>query len=502
MTRTYNLAARFLDPAPGDRPALYTPTGTTTYAELREAVNRAGHALRDLGVRRGDRVLLALRDSVEYVLAWYAAQRIGAITADVCHFLPPEDYRYYRDYLEPSVVVTDASAIEALRAAGVGGLVVSGLRRADLRPGEHDLATLLAGQPTELAATPVDADDEVIWKLTTGSTGTPKACRHLARSPWLSHHWYARGVLGLRGDDIVLGVPKLFFGYARDLALLYPFGVGATTVLYPEQSTAERVFELVARYRPTILVNVPTMMKSMLAHPDAGRADLSSVRMCLSAGEYLPPELHRRWQDTFGVEVIDGIGSSEAYHAYISNRPGDARIGSLGRVIPGYQAIVTDGAGNAVPDGEVGTLEVTGDPVAIGYWRSPRKTAETFPAPRTVRSGDLFSRDADGYYYYRGRADDLVKVRGVYVAPTEVEDCLTAHEAVAACAVVEHTTTDGLTSIRAFVVASGSPDADALRRYARARLGPYKCPRDIRFVDALPETPSGKVDRNALRRLR
>jgi benzoate-CoA ligase family protein len=497
----YNLSQRFLDPIPGERTALITAAGPTTYAELRALANQVGNALRGLGVRKGHRVLIAMRDCVEYVATWYAAQRIGAITVEVYNFLTPEDYRYYVGYLEPYVVVTDGGAVDAMRAGGVSGMVVSGLPRGALRAGEHDFEALAAAQPTDLVATPMSADDEVMWKLTTGSTGKPKACRHVARSPWLSHQWYARGVLDLRPDDIVLPVPKLFFGYSRDLVALYPMGVGAAGILDPRRSTPELIFELAEKHRPTVLVNVPTMMKSMLAHPDAASVDLSSVRLCLSAGEHLPAELHRKWEDTFGVEVLDCIGSSEAYHAFICNRPGQVRIGSLGRVIPHYEATVTDDDGNPLPDGEVGVLQVTGEPVAIGYWRAPEKTAKTFPAPNTLRTGDLFSRDADGYYYYRGRADDLLKVSGLYVAPTEIENCLATHPAVVACAVVGYTTADGLTSTRGFVVSREPVDPAELQQYVRARLAPHKYPRDIRFVDALPETPSGKIDRNALRSL-
>jgi benzoate-CoA ligase family protein len=492
----YNVAQRFLDPIPGSRTAFLTSAGPISYAALRELVNRLGNALRVLGVRKGDRVLIAMRDSVEYVATWYAAQRIGAITVEVYNFLTPDDYRYYLGYLAPSIVVTDGGAVAALRAGGATGMVVSG---AALRPGEHDFEALAAAQPTDLVATPMSADDEVMWKLTTGSTGKPKACRHVARSPWLSHLWYARGALDLRPNDVILPVPKLFFGYARDLVALYPMGVGAAGILYPERSTAERIFDLAEEHRPTILVNVPTMMKLMLEHPRAATADLSSVRMCLSAGEHLPVELHRRFQDTFGVEVLDCMGSSESYHAFICNRPGEVRFGSLGRIIPNYQAVVTDDDGNPLPDGEVGVLQVTGEPVAIGYWQAPEKTAKTFPAPNTLRTGDLFSRDTDGFYYYRGRADDLLKVSGVYVAPTEIENCLATHPAVVACAVVGYTTADGLTSTRGFVVAREPVTPDELQQYVRARLAPHKYPRDIRFVDALPETPSGKVDRNALR---
>ncbi|UUV29031.1 benzoate-CoA ligase family protein [Amycolatopsis roodepoortensis] len=496
--QSFNVAERFLDGQDGRRTALLTQDGPTSYDELRAQVNRAGNALRALGAGRGDRVLIALRDGVEYVATWFAAQRIGAVTVEVYNFLGTGDYRYYLDYLKPKVVVADVGTAPKLREAGAREIVVVGAEPGELAPGEHHFETLVAKLPPVLDAVHVDGDDEAIWKLTSGSTGKPKACRLTARSPWLSFQWYARMALGIREDDVVLPVPKLFFGYARDLVALFPLGVGGTGILFPERSTADTIFDLVERYRPTILVNVPTMMKAMLEHPGAGGKDLSSLRFVTSAGEHLPPDLHRRWLDTFGVEVIDGIGSSEAYHGYITNRPGESRVGTLGKVVPGYRARVVDDGGKALPDGEVGVLEVSGEPVALGYYRSPEKSAATFPAEHTVRSGDLFTRDEDGYFHYRGRADDLLKVGGVWVAPVEIENCLATHPAVEACAVVGYED-GGLTRSRAYVVVSDPVEAAELQRYVRERLAPYKYPRDIRFVDALPETPSGKVDRGRLR---
>jgi len=494
----FNLSRRFLDPIPGERTALLTADGPTGYAELRALVNQVGNALAGLGVGKGDRVLLAVRDGVEYLATWYAAQRIGAITVDVYNFLTPEEHRYHVNYLEPSIVVVDGSLVPTMRDSGVSTMVV--LDPGDrLRPGEHDFAKLVAGQSTDLEASPAGPDDVVMWKLTTGSTGKPKACRHAARSPWLSYLWFARDVLDLGPDDVVLPVPKLFSGWARDLVALYAMGAGASAVLFPERSTPERIFELTERHRPTVLVNVPTMIKAMLAHPDASTVDLSSVRMCLSAGEQLPAELHRRWQDTFGVELLDCVGSTESFNAVICNRPGQVRVGSLGRVIPHYEATVTDDNGDPLPDGEVGVLRITGAPVAIDYWKAPEKTAQTFPERGTLRTGDLFTRDAEGYFYYRGRADDLLKVSGLYVAPSEIEDCLSTHPSVVSCAVVGRSTEDGLTTTVAFVVATGGVGEDELRQYVKARLSARKCPREFRFVDTLPETPTGKIDRNALR---
>jgi benzoate-CoA ligase family protein len=509
VPRHFNVAAHFVDrnveEGRGGRTALIAPRGPTTYAELAELTSRSGHVLRELGVRAEERVLLALCDGVEFVALWYGALKIGAVTAETYTFLRPKDYAYYLDYTRAGVVVVDETTLEPMREAAADTrwlrhLLVVGVPEEKLRPGEIAFERLAADAPPELEAAPTTKDDVAIWKFTTGSTGQPKAAVHPQHSPLLSFDWYARHVLEMREDDIVLPVPKLFFGYARDLTALYPFGVGGAGVVFPERTTPERIFELVEAHRPTILVQVPTMMAAMVAHPDAASHDLSCLRLCTSAGEALPRELYERWQATFGVEVLDGIGSSEAYHIYISNRPARVRAGSVGEVVPGYRARVVDEDGADVPDGEVGTLWIEGDTAALLYWGEHEKTKQTFRGD-VVKTGDLFERDADGYYWYRGRADDLIKVGGIWVAPAEIEHCLVEHPDVVECAVIgrEH---DGLTVPAAYVVArrEGSDDlAAALQAHVRSHLSPHKYPREVRFVPELPKTPSGKLDRRALR---
>jgi benzoate-CoA ligase family protein len=500
---TFNLATWFVDrhleEGRGERTALICGDDHVTYAELAERVNRVGHVLRDLGARQEERVLLALSDGVEFVATWYAAQKIGAVTAEVYTFLPAKDLAYYMDYTRAGVVVVDATTLERAREArGASPWPRSMLVIGDeeLKEGEASFDELVAQAPAALDPAPTHPDDIALWKFTTGSTGMPKACVHRAITPLRSFEHYARGVLDIREDDVVLPVPKLFFGYARDLAALYPFGVGGAGIVFPERSTPDKLFELIARHRPTILVNVPTMMRAMLEQPEQ---DLSCLRLATSAGEALPEELHRRWLDTFGVEVLDGIGSSEAYHIYISSRPGAARPGTLGQVVPGYSARVVDDAGRQLPDGETGRLWIEGDTAALMYWQAREKSLETY-AGDTVMSGDLFARDGDGFFRYRGRADDLLKVGGIWVAPQEIEQCLEAHADVGECAVVGYEE-DGLQKPRAFVVLrdGASADAEALQAHVKSTLSPHKYPRDVRFVGELPRTGSGKVDRRALR---
>ena len=480
LPRELNLASWFVDrnveEGRGERTALIGPDGATTYADLARLVNRSGNLLRELGVRAEERVLLVLGDSVEFVALWYGAQKIGAVTAEAYTFLQPKDYAYYLDYTRAGVVVVDETTERPIREVAES----SRWLREVLVVTEERLAEL----PDDLDPAPTTKDDIAIWKFTTGSTGQPKAAVHPVHSAVLSCEWYAKGVLGLRAEDVVLPVPKLFFGYARDLAALFPFAVGAAGIVFPERSTPEKIFELIVEHRPTILVNVPTMMAQMVGHPEH---DLSCLRFCTSAGEALPKELHDRWLETFGVEVLDGIGSSEAYHIYISNRPGRVRPGSTGELVPGYDAHIA----------ENGELRIEGETAALLYWGEHEKTKRTFSGD-TVKTGDLFERDEDGYFWYRGRVDDLIKVGGIWVAPAEIEHCLVEHPDVVECAVVG-AQENGLTLARAFVVARGPVDERTLQDFVRERLAGHKVPREVRLVDELPKTPSGKLDRKALR---
>lgn len=504
-----NLASYFVDrnleEGRGDRVALVSPDGPCTYASLALTVNRTGNVLLHAGVRPQQRVLLVLADSIDFVAAWYAVQKVGAVTAEAYTFLPPKDYAYYIDYTEAAAVIVDPETLPRLREAlkltrHRPRLLVAGDAGEELRRGEASLSALVNGMSEDLAlaAAPTTADDIAIWKFTTGSTGHPKACVHPAHSAAASYEHYARRVLDISADDVVLPVPKLFFGYARDLAALFPFGVGGSGIVFPERSTPERIFELIARHRPTILVTVPTMMQAMLEHPTAAGQDLSCLRLCTSAGEALPAPIHRRWLDRFGVPVVDGMGSSEAYHIFISGRPGRVRVGSMGEAVPGYEIDIVDDTGDAVDDGGIGRIRVRGDTIAREYWREPERTAETF-GPNTVLTGDLAERDHDGYFWYRGRADDLLKISGIWVAPTEVEACLADHPAVREAAVIG-VQREGLTRIRAYVVprTDAALSADDLRAHVRSTLSGHKVPHEIVVIDELPRTGSGKVDRRAL----
>jgi len=341
-------------------------------------------------------------------------------------------------------------------------------------------------------------DDPAIWLFSGGTTGVPKAVPQTHRSFANTTALYAAAV-GYRPDDVTMAVPKLYFGYATGSNLFFPFSVGAAAILFPERPTPEVLFERIERQKPTILIHVPSAINQMLAHPGAADADLASLRFVTSAGEALPESLYNSWMTRFGVEILDGLGTAEMWHIFVSNLPGDVRPGTLGRVVPGFEVAVRDEDGVDVPDGEVGRLWVRGDSRGPGYWQDLDATAEVFRGEWVV-GGDLVSRDPDGYITHRGRADDAVKVKGKWFRPQELEGCLLEHPAVAGAAAITLEATDGLLRPVAFVVARDVSEEE-LRDWVLERLEPYKHPRRVHFVEELPLTHLGKVDRGRLRRM-
>ena len=357
-------------------------------------------------------------------------------------------------------------------------------------------AEIVESQPAACRAADTHRDDIAIWLFTSGSTGHPKGAVHLQHDLPFNTEVFAKRTMGVNENDLTVSVPKLFFGYATGTNLLFPFAVGGATALFAERSTPEKLFEVIERYRPTILTTVPTMINGMLNADDAASHDLSSIRFCYSAGEALPVELYHRWKQNFGVEICDGIGSAEMFHIYITNRPDDVKPGSLGRIVEGYEAKIVDADENEVPTGEMGTLKIKGDSAALCYWNAHEKSKETF-AGDWCTTGDQFHVDAEGYYWYHGRTDDMLKVGGIFVAPAEIENCLLQHEAVLECAVVGHDDGDGLVKPKAFVVARDGHAAsealvDDIKQFAKTRLALYKYPRWIEFVPSLPKNDRGK----------
>jgi benzoate-CoA ligase family protein len=483
---------------------LYYRDETYTYADAARMSNRAGGALRALGVRVEDRVLIALPDGPEFVWTWFGANRAGGVITMVNPLLPADDYGYYLEYTRARVAVIHESLLDNFTRAAKGARYLKNvLVVGEERGAFHSFEQVVNAQPDELTPADMSRDDIAIWLFTSGSTGHPKGAVHLQHDLPYNTECYAKGVLGMNENDLTVSVPKLFFGYATGTNLLFPFAVGGATALFSERSTPEKLFEMIERFRPTILTSVPTMINGMLAVSDAARRDLSSLRMCLSAGEALPAELYRRWVETFGVEILDGIGSAEMFHIYITNRPGDVKPGSLGRIVEGYEAEVVNTEGRAVPTGEMGTLRVRGDSAALCYWQAHEKSKATF-AGDWCTTGDQFHADAEGYYWYHGRTDDMLKVSGVFVAPAEIENCLLQHDAILEAAVVGHDAGDGLVKAKAFLVlreghAPGPELEQAIKDFVKSRLAPYKYPRRIEFVGSLPKNDRGKIDRKRLK---
>ena len=505
----FNVAEHFVDrnvtEGRGASTAFLYADRTLTYADVQDLVNRAGNALLDLGVGLEDRVLMICLDAPEFVGTFWGAIKIGAVPIPVNTLMRSADYLYFLNDSRARVAVVSGPLLaEAAPALG------------EARYLEH---VLIAGGPAgrfmswedrlfqasaRLAAAPTSRDEPAFWLYSSGSTGSPKGVVHLHHDMYVCAETYAKQVLGLRATDRVLSAAKLFFAYGLGNAGYFPMAVGAQSVLYPLRPQPESMFEQIARYRPTLFFGVPTLYAAMLAVKEAERRfDTSSLRLCVSAGEALPDELYARWRERFGVELIDGIGTTEILHIFLSNRPGAARPGSSGLPVPGYEAIVVDDEGRPVPPGEIGNLRVKGDSIMAYYWNKHEKTKETLFGP-WIQTGDKYIQDKDGYFWFCGRADDMLKVGGIWVSPVEVEATLVRHAAVLEAAVVGKEDTDRLVKPKAFVVLkepwkAGDALAGELKAFVKDKIAPYKYPRWIEFVGELPKTATGKIQRFKLR---
>ena len=486
--------------AAGDRAAVLTEAGAWTYDEIHRASGRVANLLVEMGVEPGHRVLMSLPDGPDYVATFFGILRMGGVVVMVNPHLSAEAVAYFYDYTEPVVSLVDRQAGRTFS----GALDLAEHAPAMMEVGEHDLIEGLGRLPDDAPVHPCSSEDPAVFLFSGGTTGRPKGVVQPHRSFANTTELYGKGVLGLQPDDLTLSVPKLYFGYATGSNLLFPFAAGATTALFPERCTVETLFEKIETFRPTLLVNVPTMVNHMVSHERANDADLSSLRLATSAGEALPLELHRRWDETFGVPLLDGLGTAEMWHIFISNRPDDIRPGTLGRAVDGFDVTACDENGDPVPPGEPGVMRVRGDSLALGYWKREEETREAFRDGAYV-SSDMIVIDGAGYVTYAGRADDMLKVSGKWFSPRELEDCLLEHEGVGEVAVVGVRTEEGLVKPAAFVTLSpgasaGEALAEELKSWALSRLEPYKHPRTVVFMDELPRTHLGKVDRGALAR--
>lgn len=504
----FNAAALFLDRHPaegrGGRTAFRHAGRSVTYQEVAVRANRLGNALRSRGVDIEQRVLIALPDRPEFAEAFWGAMKIGAVPVPVAEALPAEDYAFVLNDSRARAVVAGESAAEAIlglraRCPWVRSIAAVGAAP----PGAEAYESLLERASPELTPADTTRDDPALWLYTSGSTGRPKAAVHLHHDLVHAADLVGQGVFGIGPDDLLFSVSKLHFAFGLGNSLYFPARVGAAALLLAERPDPLRILELIQAERPTLLFTVPTVYGRLLQVEDAARRfDLSSLRLCISSGEALPAALFHAWQECFGHELLDVVGSTEALHDFIANRPGRARPGSSGQVIPGYEVRLVDDAGRPVPPGTVGHLLVKGDSTAPCYWNRHEQSKSTMLG-EWLRTGDMFYEDADGYLYFCGRSDDMLKVGGLWVAPAEVEACLVEHPAVLEAAVVGRDEA-GLTRPQAFcVLKAGARGGAALEAeliaHVKARLAGYKAPRWVTFPAELPKTTTGKVQRFRLR---
>jgi 4-hydroxybenzoate-CoA ligase len=507
-TSSYNavtyLLDRNIDAGRANKLAFTDSTRDLTYGALRDDSNRLAHLLRSLGVRREERVAMIMLDTVDFPVVFLGAIRAGIVPVPLNTLLTAEQYAYVLADCRARVLFVSEALLPVVRdVAGrmpdLEHVIVAG----DNAHGFRKLSDDLAGKPTDFATAATHPDEPAFWLYSSGSTGMPKGVRHLHASLAATAETYASQVLGIREDDVGLSAAKLFFAYGLGNALTFPMSVGATTVLNPERPTPAAMFALLKRYNPTIFFGVPTLFAAMLNDETLKDATAGSrLRICTSAGEALPESVGNAWKARFGADILDGVGSTELLHIFLSNAPGDIKYGSSGRPVPGYRVRLVDDAGGDVADGEVGELLVDAPSAGEGYWNQRSKSRRTFEGHWT-RTGDKYTRDADGRYTFCGRADDMFKVSGIWVSPFEVESALITHPAVLEAAVVPEPDGEGLLKPKAYIVLRADAARDdlheALKEHVKQKIGPWKYPRWIDVVDSLPKTATGKIQRFKLR---
>jgi len=498
----------------GEKTAVFCGDRRVSYSELCEMSCRVGNGLRQFGLARGSRVVMLLHDTPEFVAAIFGAIRAGFVPILVNTFSPAELVAYYLEDSGAEAAIVDGELVGLLSDPGVvktrlRHLVTFGSRSADLKEvnfSVHDWQNWHQSQSPVLAAADTHRDEMAFWMYSSGSTGRPKGVVHLQHDAAYTYETYGRHVLGIREDDIVFSPPKIFFAYGFGNSLTFPFSVGASTVLHPGRPDPEAVFRSIERYRPTLLFGLPTLYKAMTSHAGSEKRDLSSLRLCISAAEPLSAELFNEWRQRYGLSIVEGLGSTEMLHIYLSNRTDMQRVGTSGAAVPGYEVRLTDLEGKPVQCGESGVMWVRGDSQAPYYWSRPEKTRETM-RDGWIWTGDRFREDEMGHYIFEGRADDLIKVSGQWVYPLEIERCLAEHPAVHECVVLGLEDENRLMTLAAYVVlrdsqAGSAATTEQLQKFVKDRLLPFKYPRRVEYLASLPKTGTGKIDRQALRTLR
>ncbi len=501
-----------IDRGNGGRLALTGPLGDVTYAELCAEAARWGHGLTSLGLARGDRVLMFMDDTPAYPAAFFGAVRAGFVPLLINTLTPPDLLQFYLVDSGAAVAVADAEFSARFDTAACKDTALHTLIVVNGAAGEHAVARTIAAQdwlrkfPSDLATAETHRNEMAFWMYSSGSTGRPKGIVHLQHDMAYSEQAFAQSVLKLGPDDICFSVPKMFFAYGFGNSITFPFSVGAATLLLPGQPRPGVIFEAIGRHRPTVFFGLPTLYTTLTNAEGASRADFSSLRMALSAAEVLSSDIFNGWKRLTGIEILEGLGSTEVLHIYLSNAQDKKKLGAAGLRVRGYEVLLKDREGNEVGDNTEGILWVRGDSNTPLYWNRPEKSAETIRAGGWIYTGDLFVRDKDGFYFFRGRADDLVKISGQWVYPLEVELCLAEHPDVRECAVFAAELPDRRMTLKAVVVmASVASDegqtTKLLQDFVKAKLLPYKYPREIKFAAELPKTGTGKIDRQAVMRM-
>jgi len=507
LPEMFNFAAALLDrhlaEGRGSRIALLGAAGTLTYAELVRLANQAGNALRALGVDRENRVLLLLRDSPEFIACYLGAMKIGAIPFALNTFAHPSEYEFYVRHSRAKVVVGEAEFLEPietmLKRYSLRGVISV---RGESYSGAHDFQKIISAQSGELDPAPTHRDDMSHWVYTSGSTGDPKAAVHFHKNTIFCIEPYVRHVVGMTPEDINFSVSRLFFSYGLTNSMFMPLWVGGGSLLMPMRPEPDRIFEFIQQYRPTLFFCVPTGYGRLLRE-NLDAAKLVSLRLCVSAGEALPGSMYQQWKEKTGLQILDGVGSTEFGYIFLSNQKDQVHLDSSGQVLPEHKFRLVDAEGNDAKAGEMGELWMSSPAIAAFYWTNHEKSKKTFVG-EWLRTGDQYARDAQGYLSYQGRSDDLFKCGGIWVSPIQIESVLISHASVAEASVVAERDPQGLEKPAAYIVLkAGIPQdketEEALRQYTKESLAAYKCPRSFHFVNELPKTATGKIQRYKLR---
>ncbi len=515
VPQTYNASRILFDnlaKGHGGRLALTGPLGARSYVELCADASRWGHGFISLGLKRGDRILMFLDDTPAYPAAFFGAVRAGFVPLLINTLTPPDLLQFYLSDSNASVAVADAEFCSRFNAEACTDTELRTLIAVNGGAGDHAVPNAIAAErwllmfPDDLAEADTDRNEMAFWMYSSGSTGRPKGIVHLQHDMAYSDLAFAHNVLKLKADDICFSVPKMFFAYGFGNSITFPFSAGAATLLLPGQPKPAAIFEAIERFRPSVFFGLPTLYTSLTKAEGAEQADFSSLRMALSAAEVLSADVFNGWKKLSGLEIIEGLGSTEALHIYLCNRPERKKLGAAGLRVPGYEIMLRDKDGREVGDNEEGILWVRGDSNTPLYWNRPDKTAETIRDGGWIYTGDRFVRDSDGFHFFRGRADDLIKISGQWVYPLEVELCLAEHPDVRECAVFAAELPDRRMTLKAVVVMNENTfdEGDATRMlqdFVKAKLLPYKYPREVKFIDELPKTGTGKIDRQAVMRI-